>query len=316
MEDTDLADDPRVTGLEPSTTSLSKRDWLDALTGEPVNPETKLVRLHLPKSRSLEWSAVRNAHRHNCQLIMESDDGTEIYLPKLSDGALRDDRSVNVSIAFGAMDVAPTIELKVIVYRSHRNLGTTVIHSGRVRFAFGRLIRPKTDSAESVGEPFDTVRGISYFSVDKKRYDDALLISFEHGHGLMNEMTPSADVAAQLVEKELDILQRLRNLARPSQRSTLKLRVLLKDGEKRIKAAGGSFDFIDFLEGVNSLPSIGLPPYATYLHRHGFVHATANAMLPLSLRLEGGSPHMPVKVYAALLDPIEVEVQMAFDADK
>ncbi|KAL1624975.1 hypothetical protein SLS54_003701 [Diplodia seriata] len=283
----------------------------DAVTGKPVTDKTQLVRVSCPKPKSAEWAAVRSFWHHNCQIVLHSD-GQEVLLPALEQGTMKNDRSINLTISFGSMAIAPYIELRATTFRPHDKLTSVVLHSGYMRFAFGKLVRA---DAEADSEAPSYTKGITDFEVRNEQYDDALYVTFQYDKAISSNLKPNASTEEKMVQKELDILRHLQQVASPSKRSTITFRILLKKDENEQKIAGGQIEFLDFLTKIKSLKTVSQPPYAPFLGRQGLVSVQAYSMKGIYQRLKAGDPHMPIKAYPAFMDAVEAAVQIAFDAD-
>ncbi|KAL1643459.1 hypothetical protein SLS58_004817 [Diplodia intermedia] len=311
--DSTLADDPRVSGIPPPSAASTSLDenWSDAVTGKNVTHKTKLVRIKMPKPKSAEWAAVRSCWHHNCQIVLHSD-GKEVLLPALEPGTTKNDRSLNLTISFGSMAIAPYIELRATTFRPHDKFTSVNIHSGYMRFAFGKLVRADT---EADSETTSYSKGITDFEVRNEQYDDALYVTFQYDNAIPSNLKPNASTEEKMVEKELDVLRHLQEVATPSKRSTITFRILLKKDESAQKTGGGTIDFLDFLSKIKSLKSVSLPPYSPFLSRQGLVNAQPHSMKSICQRLKDGDPHMPIKAYPAFMDAVEAGVQIAFDVD-
>ncbi|KKY24240.1 hypothetical protein UCDDS831_g02572 [Diplodia seriata] len=312
-DDSTLADDPRVSGVPPPSVASTSLDqgWTDAVTGKPVTDKTQLVRVSCPKPKSAEWAAVRSCWHHNCQIVLHSD-GQEVLLPALEQGTMKNDRSLNLTISFGSMAIAPYIELRATTFRPHDKFTSVVLHSGYMRFAFGKLVRA---DAEADGEALSFAKGITDFEVRNEQYSDALFVTFQYDKAISCNLKPNASTEEKMVEKELDVLRHLQEVATPSKRSTITFRILLKEDENAQKIGGARFEFLDFLTKIKSLKTVSQPPYAPFLGRQGVVSVQANSMKGIYQRLKAGDPHMPMKAYPAFMDAVEAAVQIWFDAD-
>ncbi|KAH7063226.1 AAA domain-containing protein [Macrophomina phaseolina] len=307
QDDPLLASDPRVTGHPPNTAESEQFEdrWKDALTKQKATETSTLVHLYHPKRNNSDWSAVKAMHHRSCHLVVTGKDGVETLLPARDPGAGVDERSINLSVSFGSVALAPFIEIRTIVYRKAR-VGSDDVFRGFLRFPFKKLLRPKAASSDTEDIEYAFRQGISDFKVDPDSLDGAFIISFGYESAVASGLVPRPDVG--LVNSELDLINHLRRLATPTSRVTLKLRVQLLEAEKIAKAAGCCLDYLTFLHGFHALDPLQ-PHYHQYLPNKDEVRAQVGAMIGIYQRLLAGSPHMRVKSHAEFMDPLEAEFQ-------
>ncbi|KAF2136639.1 uncharacterized protein K452DRAFT_302584 [Aplosporella prunicola CBS 121167] len=312
-------EDPCKTGAEPiiSYDPLPNLVGIDAVTMGKITEETRLMALNIPDSKDKSaWSATRDIHHHKCQIISGHDPKGPV--PTCPAGSTRDNKSINLSIAFGSLELNLYIQLKIMTYRTIPSAEATLLHSGTVRFPFGRLYRQKDGSIEARDNntgKYETIRGCLGVSIGPLQDNKSITVKFTANFGAMDHLNVSPSIRSEMFEKELQLISFLPRLTRPRCPIDVTLRVFLTEKERGTLNMGRVPDFITLLKYINDFPAMHEPPYKPYLRESGFPETSANLMKPIFHRLNHGSPHMPVKVFNQFLDPIEAEVHLAFDVD-
>ncbi|KAL1643460.1 hypothetical protein SLS58_004819 [Diplodia intermedia] len=309
LEDEEYADDPRHTGEPPAKIAGTREN----------TPKVRLESLCKPSDRySSEWDKIRPSNPfHACQVLPE---GSPAF-PNIDARNLTQFRAVSITVSAGNLSLAPHIVVKLTVYRSIRESNPQIVWVGKLTIPLGRLIWPKERPEDEVSGHAST-RPMSRFTTElaegtPESPPTHVTASMEFSSAVPSKLDiPEQIVKAQtMTGEELAMFKFFKDLSRGRDSRVLRLKVFFSPHEHDELKAGDEPRFLSLLHQLGRMVPYDKVPWAPYLRKSGYPEIASNSMKLVNVRIEDGSPHMPVDASPELMDAVEAEVTFGYDVD-